>query len=96
MEKRMIDVVEMKYYFLFWCISKEIFGIENNVNILIKEMCNELNSNFNLYKFICEYMKRLFDNLEENLIDFFMFLREKIEDDFFCGDLILWFVSIFF
>lgn len=41
MRKRIIDFVEINYYLLFWCLSKEIFGIEKYVDLLIEEFCNE-------------------------------------------------------
>lgn len=49
MRKRIIDFVEINYYLLFWCLSKEIFGIEKYVDLLIEEFCNEFLNNVESY-----------------------------------------------
>lgn len=49
MRKRIIDCVEINYYLLFWCLSKEIFGIEKYVDLLIEKFCNEFLNNVESY-----------------------------------------------
>lgn len=104
MEERTLDAVEVKTHSLLRCLSKEIFGTENNVDLLMEELVNELSNNFEQYEL---RIKETFENILRNTVgnDFgnikgnekrAKLVKERIEDDLPCGDLVLWLACNFF
>ena len=104
MQERSIDCVECSRHSFLRCLSKEIFGNEKNVDILMKEISNELSQNLPYYiPFIGEDMIETFSKvtsgkMEENQKCFeklAKYLIERIEDDLPSNDLLLWLACTF-
>lgn len=104
MEERTLDAVEVKRHSLLRCLSKEIFGTENNVDLLMEELVNELSNNFEQYelsiketfeKTLRNTVGNVFGNIKGNK-NRAKFVKERIEDDLPCGDLVLLLACNFF
>lgn len=104
MMQRTFDSVETKQHSLLRCLSKEIFGTENNFDILIEELCNELLNSFEIYiPFIGENINKAYqehfgnDNVrKQDYKNMAKFVKERIEDDLPCDELLLWLACTFF
>lgn len=104
MRQRTFDSVETNKHSLFRCLSKEIFGTENNFDTLIEELCNELVNNFEIYiPFFGQNINKAYqvhlgnDNGgKKDYKDMAKFVKERIEDDLPCDELLLWLACTFF
>uniref|UniRef100_A0A8W8J9N4 Uncharacterized protein n=1 Tax=Magallana gigas TaxID=29159 RepID=A0A8W8J9N4_MAGGI len=104
MRKRTIDCVEIKQHSLLRCLSKEIFGTEKQVDLLMEELCNEFSNNVESYinflgrKIIKAYEEsggKIQNNRASNK-KLAKFVKERIEDDLPCDDLLLMLACTFF
>lgn len=104
MEKRTLDAVEVKRHSLLRCLSKEIFGTENNFNLVMEEVVNELSNNYEHYesritrtfeKTLRNTVGNVFGNIKGNA-NRAKFVKERIEDDLPCGNLVLSLACTFF
>lgn len=103
MKERTFDCIKNRQHSLMRCLSKEIFGTEKNVDILKTELLNELSQNTETYiPFIGEDIEISCNGLLEkiknkrNLPMLTQFLKERIEDDFPCDELLLWLACTYF
>lgn len=101
MRQRTFDSVETTQYSLFRCLSKEIFGTENTFDILIEELCNELLNNFEIYiPFLGKNINKAYQvHLGDDNVDYedlAKFVKERIEEDLPCDELLLWLACTFF
>lgn len=104
MERRTIDCVELDQHSLLRCLSKEIFGTERNVDLLIDELCNEFSKNVEIYiHFVGEKIIKAYEesggkvqNNRKSNEKLAGFVKERIEDDFPCDELLLWLACTFF
>ena len=104
MKERTFDCVEFGRHCFLRCLSKEIFGIENNVDILKTELSNELLQNISEYiPFIGEQIMKAYkatnekvENNRKSREKLAKFIIDRIEDDLPCDDLILWLACTFF
>lgn len=105
MRQRTFDSVEKTQHSLFRCLSKGIFRTENNFDILINELCNELVNNFKTYnpffgeninKTYQEHFGKDIGDKNGNPYKKQKFVKERIEDDLLCDDLLLWLACTFF
>lgn len=104
MRQRTFDSVEKTQHSLFRCLSKEIFGTENSFNVLINELCNELVQNIETYNsFFGENINKTYqehfgkdDDSEKCYSNKKKLVKERIEDDLPCDDLLLWLACTFF
>lgn len=104
MKQRTFDSVETKQHSFFRCLSKEIFGTENNSDILIEELCNELLNNFKIYlPFFGENINKAYQEQigkdscdKQDYKNMAKFVKERIEDDLPCDELLLWLACTFF
>lgn len=104
MGKRTIDCVEINQHSLLRCLSKEIFGTEKNVDLLIEELCNEFSNNVESYiHFVGEKIIKAYEesggkiqNNRSSNEKLAKFVKERIEDDLPCDELLLWLACTFF
>ncbi|XP_061176773.1 uncharacterized protein LOC133185511 [Saccostrea echinata] len=104
MKDRTIDFVEFSDHSLLRCLSKEIFGTEQHVDFLLKELTIEIQQNTNFYlpfienitKFIFEEKFGKMKGSEKEIQQLITFAISRIEDDLPTGDVLLWVISTFF
>nr|XP_022291528.1 uncharacterized protein LOC111102888 isoform X2 [Crassostrea virginica] len=96
MKERTFDCQDYIRHSFLRCLSKEIFGHENHVGILIKEMSDELLQNISEYMpFVGENLRKAYKavgKLEDNekcRENMARLIIERIEDDLPCDELLL-------
>ncbi|XP_062607117.1 uncharacterized protein LOC134268893 [Saccostrea cucullata] len=104
MKGRTFDSIQFFEHSFLRCLSKEIFGTEQNVDLLLKELCEELLQNISLYKNViggeiehaykATFGKNPKDEKDNKKLAQFMI--ERIEDDLSTDDLLLWVACTFF
>ena len=100
MKERTFDCVEFGRHSFLRCLSKEIFGNENNVDIVKTELSNELLQNISEYipfmgEQILKSYKSKVENNSKSREELAKCIIERI-DDLPCDDLILWLACTFF
>ncbi|XP_078323185.1 uncharacterized protein LOC144622391 [Crassostrea virginica] len=104
MRERTIDCVEGKGDSLLRCISREIFGNEKNIGVLKEILINEFKENVKIYRpFIGEEIRRsclacvgVVENNTGGFKKLSQFIKERIEDDLPCDELLLWLTCTYF
>lgn len=104
MRKRTIDCVEINHHSLLRCLSKEIFGTEKHVDLLIEKLCNEFSNNVESYIYflggtIIKAYEESGGKIQNNRTSnekLAKLVKERIEDDLPCDDLLLWLACTFF
>ena len=104
MRERTIDCVEGNGHSLLRCISKEIFGTEKNIGVLKEILIHEFKENVKIYSpFIGEEIKRsckasvgVVGNDTGGFKKLSQFIKERIEDDLPCDELLLWLTCTYF
>ncbi|XP_061176771.1 uncharacterized protein LOC133185509 [Saccostrea echinata] len=104
MEGRTFDSIQFFQHSLLRCLSKEIFGTEQHVDLLLKELCEELLPNILFYEpVIGDETKHAFEatfgKLPQGVKDhekLAKFVIGRIEDDLPTDELLLWLACTFF
>ncbi|XP_062619670.1 uncharacterized protein LOC134281204 [Saccostrea cucullata] len=104
MKGRTFDSIQISHHSLLRCLSKEIFGTEQHVDLLLKELCGELLQNITTYlpviggNIIRSYVAT-FGKLPEGKKDdgqLTKFVIGRIEDDLPTDDVLIWLACTFF
>ncbi|XP_062596128.1 uncharacterized protein LOC134257543 [Saccostrea cucullata] len=104
MKGRTFDSIQIFQHSLLRCLSKEIFGTEQHVDLLLKELCEELLQNITNYlpiigEEIFNSYKATFGKLPEGKNDYEQltkFVIGRIEDDLPTDDVLIWLACTFF
>nr|XP_022291453.1 uncharacterized protein LOC111102840 [Crassostrea virginica] len=103
MSERTFDCVESTRHSLLRCLSKEIFGTGKHFGLLMEELSNELIQNIQQYiPFIGNDIVGAFVDLNGQIGEsrkgyekLAIFIKQRIEDDLPCDDLLLWLACTF-
>ncbi|XP_061176772.1 uncharacterized protein LOC133185510 [Saccostrea echinata] len=104
MKGRTFDSIQFFQHSLLRCLSKNIFGTEKHVDLLLKELCGELLQNITTYlPVIGDDINRpyeaAFGKLPQGKKDYEQlakFVIGRIEDDLPTDDVLLWLACTFF
>ncbi|XP_056014534.1 uncharacterized protein LOC125674135 isoform X1 [Ostrea edulis] len=104
MKGRTFDSVQFYERSLIQCLSKEIFGTEQRDALILKELCNEISMNIQIYlpvfgENINHAYKTIVGKWPQDEKDYgrlAKFLIERIEDDLPSDDFLLWVACTYF
>ncbi|XP_062619636.1 uncharacterized protein LOC134281184 [Saccostrea cucullata] len=103
MKERTIDSVEYTDYSLLRCLSKEIFGTAQHVDLLLMELTSEIQQNQNVYlQDVEDNIKDTYEKIfgkyagtEKEKLKLVQYAVTRIEDDLPVGDLLMLAASSF-